>query len=50
MTDSLSKQRDALLAQFDALETTIAGLKTNLTALQSLQIIPPLTSTKSSSS
>ncbi len=45
MTASLSKQRNALLAQFDALETTIAGLKNNLTALQSLQIIPPITST-----
>ena len=50
MTDSLNKQRDALLAQFDALETTIAGLKTNLTALQSLQLIPPSTGSKSSSS
>jgi len=44
MTASLSKQRDALLAQFDALETTIAGLKSNLTALSSLQIIPSITS------
>jgi flagellar hook-associated protein 2 len=50
MTDQLSKQRDGLLAQFDNLETTIAGLKQNLDALQSLQIIPPLNSTNNSSS
>ncbi|HEX4415652.1 MAG TPA: flagellar filament capping protein FliD, partial [Lacipirellulaceae bacterium] len=45
MTDSLSKQRDALLEQFDTLETTIAGLKSNLTALGSLQPLSPISST-----
>jgi flagellar hook-associated protein 2 len=44
MSASLDKQRDALLAQFNALESTVAGLKNNLTALQSLQIIPPISS------
>ena len=42
MGDRLDKQRQALLAQFDNLETTVAGLKNNLNALESLQIIPPI--------
>ncbi|HEX3598969.1 MAG TPA: flagellar filament capping protein FliD, partial [Lacipirellulaceae bacterium] len=44
MTDSLARQKDALLAEFDNLETTVAGLKSNLTALQSLQVLPPISS------
>jgi flagellar hook-associated protein 2 len=50
MNDRLEKQREALLEQFDNLETTVAGLKNNLNALESLQIIPPIGSSSSSSS
>jgi len=42
MTERLDRQRSALLAQFDALETTIAKLKDSFNALSSLQVIPPL--------
>jgi hypothetical protein len=49
MGDRLDKQRQNLLAQFDNLETTVAGLKNNLNALSSLQLLPPLTSTTTSS-
>lgn len=43
MSDALDRQREALLNQFAALESTIARMKDNMAALQSLQIIPPLT-------
>lgn len=43
MTERLSRQREVLLIQFAALETTISRMKDNLNALSSLQIIPPLT-------
>ena len=46
MTDRLDRQREALLNQFAALETTIARMKDNLAALSSLQIISPLTSSQ----
>jgi flagellar hook-associated protein 2 len=48
MSDRLDVQRQNLLAQFDNLETTVAGLKNNLNALESLQIIPPIGSSSSS--
>jgi flagellar hook-associated protein 2 len=38
----LSRQRERLFTQFATLETTIATLQQNLTALSSLQIIAPL--------
>ncbi len=38
----LDKQRTRLLTQFYNMETAIAKLQTNLTALNQLQIIPPL--------
>jgi flagellar hook-associated protein 2 len=42
MDESLAKQRDRLFNQFSLLESTVATLQQNLAALQSLQIIPPL--------
>jgi flagellar hook-associated protein 2 len=47
MTARLDHQRELLLAQFESIETTVANLQSNLTALTSLQIIPPLTSGRS---
>lgn len=46
MDEQLTKQRDRLFTQFALLETTIANLQQNLSALASLQIIPPLTRSK----
>jgi flagellar capping protein FliD len=46
MDEQLDRQREALMNQFALLESTVAKLKNNLTALASLQIIPPLTSTR----
>lgn len=43
----LSKQRTRLLTQFYNMETTIARLQQNLTALNQLQVIPPLSSASS---
>lgn len=43
----LDKQRERLLKQFYNMETAIAKLQQNLTALDQLQIIPPLGSTTS---
>lgn len=48
MSDALDKQREALMNQFAMLETTVAKMKDNLSALSSLQIIPPLTSSSKS--
>ncbi len=45
----LDRQRTRLLTQFYNMETTISRLQQNLTALNQLQIIPPLGSTTSSS-
>ncbi len=42
MDAALDRQRERLLLQFATLESTIATLQQNLTALSSLQIIPPL--------
>ena len=44
MSASLDRQRERLLLTFYNLETTISRMKDNLSALSSLQIIPPLTS------
>jgi flagellar hook-associated protein 2 len=43
MTDSLARQRERLLLTFYNLETTVSKLQDNLSALSSLQVIPPLT-------
>jgi flagellar hook-associated protein 2 len=45
MDERLAHQRERLLANFAQLEATIAAMQQSLTALASLQIIPPLTST-----
>jgi flagellar hook-associated protein 2 len=47
MDERLEREEARLLAQFYLLETTIAQLQQNLTALEALTIIPPLTSTSS---
>ena len=44
MSASLDRQRERLLLTFYNLETTVSRMKDNLSALSSLQIIPPLTS------
>jgi len=44
MSDRLDVQRQSLLDQFNTLESTVAGLQSNLTALQSMQILPPISS------
>jgi flagellar hook-associated protein 2 len=46
LDDRLARQRDRLFLQFTTLETTIATLQQNLTALSSLQIIPPLSTSR----
>jgi flagellar hook-associated protein 2 len=45
MDERLSRERERLLTQFAQLESIIAAMQENLTALSALQIIPPLTST-----
>jgi flagellar hook-associated protein 2 len=45
MDERLTRERERLLLMFAQLESTIAGMQQNLTALAGLQIIPPLTST-----
>jgi flagellar hook-associated protein 2 len=50
ISDQLDRQRETLMNQFATLESTVARLKDNLNALSGLQIIPPLTSSSSSSS
>jgi flagellar hook-associated protein 2 len=47
MDAALTRQRERLFAQFTSLESTIAKMHESLSALQALQIIPPLTSTSS---
>lgn len=44
MDGRLARQREALLIQFAQLESTVASLQRNVSALNSLQIIPPMTS------
>jgi flagellar hook-associated protein 2 len=46
MDAALARQRDRLFTQFALLESTIAEMHESLSALQALQIIPPLTSTR----
>ncbi len=48
MDERLTRERERLLLQFAQLESTIAAMQDNLSALASLQVIPPLTSTSSS--
>ncbi len=45
MDERLARQQELLLTQFARLESTIAAMQQSLSALESLQIIPPLTST-----
>ena len=47
MDERLTRERERLLLMFAQLESTIAAMQQNLTALAGLQIIPPLTSTLS---
>jgi flagellar hook-associated protein 2 len=49
MSDALDRQRQTLLNQFAALESTVATLQQNLQALSSFSAIPPLTLSTSSS-
>lgn len=46
MNVRLDKQRERLLKQFYTMESTVAKLQQNLTALNQLQIIPPIGSTR----
>ncbi len=46
LSDSLDRQRERLLLMFYNLESTVSKLKDNLSALSSLQVIPPLTSSR----
>lgn len=48
LTDSLNVQRDALLSQFDNLETVVASLKNNASVLSSFTAVPPLGSIRTS--
>ncbi len=45
MDERLSRERERLFLTFAQLESTIAAMQENLTALAGLQVIPPLTST-----
>jgi flagellar capping protein FliD len=47
MDERLARERERLLTEFALLESTIASMQQNLTALASLQIIPPLSSAPS---
>jgi hypothetical protein len=44
MDERLTRERDRLLLTFAQLESTIAAMQQNLSALAGLQPIPPLTS------
>jgi flagellar hook-associated protein 2 len=46
MDAALTRQRDRLFTQFALLESTIAEMHKSLSALEALQVIPPLTSTR----
>jgi flagellar capping protein FliD len=50
MDGRLERERERLLKEFALLESTIASMQANLTALAGMQIIPPLTSTSSNRS
>ena len=45
--ERLERQRDRLLLEFFRLENTVSKIRANLSALQSLQIIPPMTGSSS---
>lgn len=45
MDERLTRQRERLLLTFAQLESTIADMQQNLTALAGMQVIPPMTST-----
>jgi flagellar hook-associated protein 2 len=47
MDERLTRERERLLNEFALLESTVAAMQQNLSALASLQIIPPLSSTSS---
>jgi flagellar hook-associated protein 2 len=47
MDERLARERERLLLQFAQLESTIAAMQENLTALSALQIVPPITSSRS---
>jgi flagellar hook-associated protein 2 len=48
MDERLTRERERLMLMFAQLESTIAAMQQNLTALAGLQVIPPLTSTRTS--
>ncbi|MCH7729035.1 MAG: flagellar filament capping protein FliD [Planctomycetes bacterium] len=47
LNERLDRQRDRLLKEFFGIEEAIARLQTSLTAIQSIQLIPPLTARSS---
>jgi flagellar hook-associated protein 2 len=47
--ERLERQRDRLLLEFFRLENTVSRIRASLAAIQSIQIIPPLTGSSSSS-
>lgn len=47
MDERLTRERERMLLMFAQLESTIASMQQSLSALSSLQAIPPLTSTRS---
>jgi flagellar hook-associated protein 2 len=47
MNERLTRERERLLNEFALLESTVAAMQQNLTALSSMQIIPPLSSASS---
>jgi hypothetical protein len=48
MDERLTRERERMMLMFAQLESTIAAMQQNLTALAGLQVIPPLTSTRTS--
>jgi flagellar capping protein FliD len=48
LTAALERQRERLTLQFVQLEQFVARMQSSLSALQNLQVLPPLTSTSSS--
>jgi flagellar hook-associated protein 2 len=46
MDERLTRERERMMLMFAQLESTIAAMQQNLTALAGLQVIPPLTSTR----
>jgi flagellar hook-associated protein 2 len=50
MNERLARERERLLTEFARLESVVAEMQSSLTALANMQIIPPLTTTRSRSS